>query len=329
MRQPTLLKRNRYGGTYSPGRSYGVVIDTRVREYYEDNKDISKTAAHFQVSPLYVQKVVRQEPIVKRKRGRPRRQIDRWFLWWCLIQLPSLFLWEMQVLLFMRQGEYFSMSTICAELKDMRMNRKVLMHCWTERRRQDIREARAAWAEWQRQLTPEDLSRLIFLDETSVNNQSFCRTYGRGYEGQRVRGEFPKAKRNRVSAICAVGWDGLKAFHIVEGSANAEDFTFFMMHCLLPVLQDKSYIVIMDNCKIHHAVPDVEAAYELLGHEWRFLPAYSPDLNPIENMFSKLKILLTYRRWATESHPMEAVAEALGLITTENIRGWYRLCNYK
>jgi len=119
------------------------------------------------------------------------------------------------------------------------------------------------------------------------------------------------------------------AFHVVEGSVNATDFSFFVMHLLAPALKGKSYIVVLDNAKIHHAIPEVEAVFELLGHEWRFLPAYSPGLNPIENMFSKLKIVLTYRRFALEQNTMTCVAEGLVFISMENIRGWFCLCGYK
>lgn len=168
----------------------------------------------------------------------------------------------------------------------------------------------------------------MFIDETSVNNCSFSRCYGRAYRGRRARGRFPKAKKNRVTAICAMGWDGVIAYHVIEGSASAKDFSFFIMYCLAPALDGKPSIIILDNAKIHHAVPEVEAAMKLLGHQWRFLPAYSPDLNPIENMFSKLKTVLTYWCFALLSHPMLCVSEALVEITAQNARGWFRLCNY-
>ena len=68
------------------------------------------------------------------------------------------------------------------------------MHCWTERQHEDIKEARNTWQEWQQQLLPEDLKCLIFIDETSVNNCSFSRCYGRALEGWCATGKFPKAK---------------------------------------------------------------------------------------------------------------------------------------
>ena len=102
-----------------------------------------------------------------------------------------------------------------------------------------------------------------------------------------------------------------------------------MMHCLAPAIKEQHAIVVMDNAKIHHAVPEVEVAYEILGHEWRYLPAYSPDLNPIENMFSKLKTILTYQCFVAEKDPMLAISDALTYITRENVQGWFHLCNYK
>jgi len=178
-------------------------------------------------------------------------------------------------------------------------------------------------------LHPDDVHRLVFLDESSIDNTAFSRKYGRAYEGRRAYGQFPKAKKGRISLIVAIGWEGLITFHVVPGSATADDFAYFMMYCLAPMLENSNRVVIMDNARIHHAVPEVEVAYGNLGHKWRFLPAYSPDFNPTENVFSKLKLVLTYFRYAVLRDPMLCVSDALSLITQQNVRGWFNLCGYK
>ena len=197
-----------------------------------------------------------------------------------------------------------------------------------ERQRPEIQQKRAEWAQWQRGLSEQETRRLVFLDESSVDNVTFSREYGRAYEGRRAKGWFPKAKKHRVTVIVAVGWEGVLASYVVPGSATAKDFEFFMMHCLAPVIENHPSIVVMDNARIHHAVPEVEVSYQLMGHEWRFLPPYSPDFNPTENAFSKLKRVLTYFRFSLQRSPMYCVTKALTHIRAQNVQGWFQLCGY-
>src|SRR5690348_4393718 len=103
-----------------------------------------------------------------------------------------------------------------------------------EQQREELRQKRREWRAWQQTLAGEEVRHLVFLDESSVDNTAFSRKYGRAYEGRRAYGVFPKAKKNRISVIVAIGWEGLLTFHIVPGSATAQDFEYFMMHCLAP-----------------------------------------------------------------------------------------------
>lgn len=198
-----------------------------------------------------------------------------------------------------------------------------------EHRREDVRQKRAEWRDWQQQLQDHDVRDLVFLDESSVDNTAFSRKYGRAYEGRRVYGQFPKAKQSRVSVLVAVGWEGVLAYYTVPGSFTGKDFAFFMMHCLTPVIENKHKTIIMDNAKIHHAVPEVQLCYEYMGHNWRYLPPYSPDFNPVENVFSKMKVLLTHFRIAALRDPMLCIVQVIPRIFVDNIQNWYHLCGYK
>ena len=198
-----------------------------------------------------------------------------------------------------------------------------------EQQKEEIKQQRISWKDWQQRIDQATKEGLIFLDESSVDNVTFFRHHGRAYEGRRVRARFPKAKKDRVTVIVAIGWEGILAFLVIPGSATAADFNFFMMNCLAPVIENQHRTIIMDNARIHHSATEAQVSLEALGHKWVFLPPYSPDLNPAENVFSKLKRVLTYFRFSLVRKPALCISEALSLIHAADVQGWYSLCGYK
>ena len=159
------------------------------------------------------------------------------------------------------------------------------------------------------------------------SNLGLTRLYGRAAPGQRVVESVPGERGGNVSTIGALALDGLRTGLSVAGAIDGETMLFFIEELLAPTLQ-RGDIVFMDNCAIHK-LEEIEAALEAVGAWVIFLPAYSPDLNPIENCWSKVKTLLRSLKPRTWSELQEALVEAFSSITVPDILGWFRHCGYR
>lgn len=169
-------------------------------------------------------------------------------------------------------------------------------------------------------------SRLIFLDESGAN-LSFCRDYARIVGGARIKLPKPHARGNYYSLISAIGLDRVKAALYRRWATNGEIFLTFIRHSLVPQLQVDD-IVLMDNINFHKA-PAVKEAIESVGARLLFLPPYSPDFSPIENMWSKIKSILRKVAPRTERQFKKAVAHAFKSITKNDLLGWFKHCGYQ
>jgi transposase len=116
------------------------------------------------------------------------------------------------------------------------------------------------------------------------------RPYARGPKGERVIGRVPFGAWTTLTLVAALRCDRMTAPMMIRGAINGEIFLAYVEQCLVPTLGRRD-IVVMDNLKAHH-VDGVRQAIEAAGAELRYLPQYSPDLNPIENSFSNLKAFL-------------------------------------
>lgn len=131
--------------------------------------------------------------------------------------------------------------------------------------------------------------RLIFLDETGVTT-NMVRRYGRAPRGQRVRGHAPAGHWKVTTFLAGLDHDGIVAPFVVDQPMNAAIFTQYIRQYLVPELKPGD-IVVLDNLSSHKGV-QAQALVEACGARLLFLPPYSPDLNPIEMVFAKLKHLL-------------------------------------
>lgn len=121
-------------------------------------------------------------------------------------------------------------------------------------------------------------------------NTNMTRTYGRGLEGERVIGRVPFAAWKTLTFVAALRCEGMTAPMLIKGAMNGEAFLAYVEQCLVPTLE-RGDIVIMDNVP-SHKVDGVQAAIEAAGATLRYLPPYSPDLNPIEAAYSACKAFL-------------------------------------
>ena len=182
--------------------------------------------------------------------------------------------------------------------------------------------ARAAWHDLAPHLPPE---RLLFLDECG-SHIALTPLYARAPRGQRAFGTVPRNRGKNTTLIAGLSLTGIQAPLILEGAIDTAAFALYVEHVLAPVLSP-GHVVVLDNLSVHTSVR-ARQAIEARGGQVLFLPAYSPDLTPIEEAFSKLKAFL--RRMGARTH--EALREALGAgletITRQDAAGWFGHCGY-
>ncbi len=168
--------------------------------------------------------------------------------------------------------------------------------------------------------------RFVFVDECSTNI-SLSPIYARAPKGQRVRGKAPRNWGKNVSLVCAIDSGGVKPSMSVEGAVDAKAFEAYVERFLVSHLK-RGQIVVMDNLSVHKS-KKVERLIEDAGCELLFLPPYSPDFNPIEEAFSKVKGILRKVAARTTEALLEATGRALDAITPQDIRGFYADCGYR
>jgi len=171
-----------------------------------------------------------------------------------------------------------------------------------------------------------DVGKYIFIDEMG-SNLGLTRLYGRAAPGQRVYDQVPGDRGGNVSTIGALGLNGMRTGLSVPGAIDGETMLFFVEELLVPTL-NRGDIVLMDNNPIHK-LDDIEDALEAVGAGVLFLPTYSPDLNPIENCWAKVKAILRSLKPRTLADLLAALADAFSSITVLDILGWFRHCGYR
>jgi len=166
---------------------------------------------------------------------------------------------------------------------------------------------------------------LIFLDESGAHLQ-MAPIYGRGYGHERIHYPVPFNRGNKLTLISAISIHQVEAALYGEWSANGEIFLNFIERCLCPVLSPGK-VVVMDNVSFHQ-VHGIREAIEARGAYLLYLPAYSPDLNPIEQMWSKIKSCLRKFCARTLDAFSKAIKIAFESIHKTDLNHWYNHCGY-
>ena len=186
----------------------------------------------------------------------------------------------------------------------------------------DVVEKRKKWAE---SITPEQLEHLVFLDESGVNTD-MTRRYGRAHSSERCVDHTPLNTPQTTTVLSSIRFNGEKAFTTYQGGTTGERFVAYLKDTLLPTLHPGD-IVVMDNMRSHH----VKAVGELLeanGMIPLYLPPYSPDLNPIEKMWSKVKAILRSWKIRTLDALPDAIRRALDLVSVLDCQHWFAASSY-
>ena len=166
---------------------------------------------------------------------------------------------------------------------------------------------------------------LVFVDESGAN-RALAPRYGYAPKGQRSHGQVPRNRGRNTSILAALSPEGLVATRTVEGSTNTAIFLSYLDEVLCPVLRP-GQTVILDNLPAHKNQA-VRARIEAAGCRLVFLPAYSPDFNPIEHAFAKLKMFLRKAKARTQETLQAAIAAGLATITAPNAQGWFKHCEF-
>jgi len=196
-----------------------------------------------------------------------------------------------------------------------------LIHA-SERDTERVQAARRSYGE---RATGFDLRRLKFIDESGVN-LAMTRLYGRAPRGERVVGSVPQNYGENVSMLGALSATGLVALMTVDGATDGAVFTAFVREVLAPTLREGD-IVVLDNLSAHRSQAAREAV-EARGARLVFLPPYSPDLNPIERCWSKLKTALRAAKARTREALEEAIKQAIATVNESDARAWFKHCGY-
>ena len=192
----------------------------------------------------------------------------------------------------------------------------------TEQDRPDVAAARADWKAEQPTL---DASRLVFLDETGTAT-NMARRYGRAPRGERLNAKVPHGHWMTTTFIAGLRVDGITAPLVIDAPMNGVIFLAYVEQFLAPTLKPGD-IVIMDNLPAHKVI-GVREAIEAAGASLRYLPPYSPDLNPIEMVYAKLKALLRKAAQRTVGGLWNRIGDLLSAFPAQECANYLRHAGY-
>lgn len=306
--------------------AYGTKIRELIIDAYEEGKEAKEIARIFKVSVPWVRKVRQRwlkfgiKSPIKQKHG-PDPKLDasrRQRLAELVKQTPDSTLDELRKKL----DVPVSIATVHRALDDMRLTLKKKSIRASEQDRPDVKRKREDWAEC---LPGLDLDKLVFLDECGIN-LLMTRLFGRCPRGERLVTSMPDGRWQNYTLLSAVRLSGALAPMLVDGPINGDSFATWVEEHLVPELEFGD-MVIMDNLPAHKSTR-VEQAIANAGCTTVYLPPYSPDFNPIENVWSKVKAMLRQACARTLDTLVDAVKSALLAVTPEDCEGYFEHCGY-
>jgi transposase len=185
-----------------------------------------------------------------------------------------------------------------------------------------VARRRAQWRKYQGRLDP---SRLVFIDETWAKT-NMTRTHGRAPRGHRLVAKVPHGRWRTLTFLAALRRDRIDAPCVIDGPINGESFLAYVEQVLIPALKPGD-IVIIDNLGSHKGKA-VRRAIRAAGAKLFFLPPYSPDLNPIEQVFAKLKTLLRKAAERTVEATWKRIATLLECFTPQECANYFFNAGY-
>lgn len=182
-----------------------------------------------------------------------------------------------------------------------------------------------ACAAWWTEIAEVAAEQLVFVDESGANITLTPR-YGRAPRGERCVGKVPRNWGKNTTLMAAMTLAGVQTAAVIEGAMDRPVFDQFIAQFLVPQLRP-GQVIIWDNLSVHKSV-DAAELIEAAGCRVVPLPSYSPDFNPIEQLFSKLKAHLRRANQRSVEGLWEAIGTGLDQITAQDARGWFEHCGY-
>jgi transposase len=183
----------------------------------------------------------------------------------------------------------------------------------------------AARAAWRRQEALTAARRYVFVDECGMQTNMTPRD-ARAPRGERAYGSAPRNHDKNTTLFASLTHRGMGECMVIEGAAESDAFVAYLRAFLVPTLAP-GQVVVLDNLSVHkdaRVAPLLAAA----GCRLCYLPAYSPDFNPIELAFSKIKTAMRQEQARTHDALVEALGPVLDTVTTADVYGWYSHCGY-
>ena len=288
-----------------------------------------QAAARFDIGPAtavrWAKRVETTGDVAPMKMGGDRRsqriEAHADFILAQLKQQPDLTILELREKIRERHGVGFGHATVWRFLARHNITRKKKTGHASEQEREDVADSREAWFEGQLDLDP---SKLVFLDETAVST-NMARRFGWALRGERCRMSVPFGWKTKT-LVAALRWDRVDAPMTIDGALDGAEFLAYVEQVLAPTLS-AGEMVLMDNVATHK-VAGVKEAIEAKGAHVVYLPRYSPDFNPIEKPFSKIKTILERIAARTVDALDAAVGEALQSFTSQECMNYFASSGY-
>ena len=241
---------------------------------------------------------------------------------------PGIYLHEIQAQLTAMLGITISASTICRTLKFMGCTRQVIQHIALQRDEEQR-------ARFMAEVSVYDPSMLLWIDESGCDRRHSMRKRAYAIRGKTPRDHRLLSRGTRYSAIPIMSLEGIHDVSLFEGSVNGEIFEDFVRNCLLPILRpfngvNPLSVVTMDNASIHHVAGVIDLIENQAGARLLFLPPYSPDLNPLEEVFSQVKSIMKKNDalFQATTMPRVLLTMAFGMVTKDHCHSFVSSSGY-
>ena len=252
---------------------------------------------------------------------------DKYLLVDLILSNPGIYPRELQAELQKVGSNFVDVSTICRIVKKLELSRQKITHV-------ALQQSELLHLEFIAEMAAFDPAMILWLDETGCDRRNALRHYGYGIRGLPPQDHQLQLRGVRYSAIGILSMDGVQDVYITENIVNGDVFLDFLYTQLLPILKpfngsNQNLIVVMDNASIHHINAAANAICGV-GALVRFLPPYSPDLNPIEYVFGKVKQFVRANNQLLEtSLSMPSILlMAFQSITVKNCREYINYAGY-
>lgn len=315
------------------GKPHPIELRSRVVDFVKEGRTHRAAAAHFRVSVKFVNDMVKLKRetggLAPKRQGNPGRGKLSGVKDWVrrrFAERKGLTLDELVVELYEQHRITVDRSSVCRLLHRLGLTYKKKDLRAAEQKRPDVSEARHVWVTRRQPFLRGQLHRIGFIDETALKT-NMSKTTGWAPRGERLVDHVPFGHWNTQTFIAALRHDRLDAPWVLDGAMNRRNFERYVETQLAPTLR-RGDVIILDNLSSHQS-PKAAEIIRSIGAWFLFLPPYSPDLNPIEMAFAKLKALIRKAAARTYDDLWRAVGHICDIFTEGECLNFFRAAGYE